>query len=196
MCSWCWGFTPVIETVREAYRPHLKIALVLGGLRSDALPQTPAQRDEILHHWHEVNERSGQPFHFENAMPQGFVYDTEPPSRAVIAAGSLDASLIFPMYKAIQAAFYAGGRDVTQAETLTEIAADLGLERTRFVQAFESETARAHTQAHFQQARQLGVRGFPTLILQHNDKLHLVTHGWQPLERIRAILDAQLGNGE
>lgn len=195
MCSWCWGFTPVIERVREAYRAHLKIALVLGGLRSDALPQTPAQRDEILHHWREVNERSGQPFRFENAMPQGFVYDTEPPSRAVIAAGSLDAALTFPMYKAIQAAFYAGGRDVTQAGALAEIADDLGLDRTRFVQAFESETARAQTQAHFQQARQLGVRGFPTLILQHSDKLHLVTHGWQPLERIRAILDAQLGNG-
>lgn len=192
MCSWCWGFTPVIEAVHEAYRPRLKIALVLGGLRSDTAPQTPVQRDEILHHWREVHTRSSQPFRFEGAMPEGFVYDTEPPSRAVLAAGSLDAEQTFPMYKAIQSAFYAEGRDVTQRDTLADLAAGLGFERDAFLRAFESEAMRSKTQAHFQQARQVGVRGFPTLILQQGDKLHLITHGWQPLAEIRAALDAKL----
>jgi putative protein-disulfide isomerase len=192
MCSWCWGFTPVIEAVRETYRPRLKIALVLGGLRSDTSPQTAVQREEILHHWHQVHERSGQPFRFEDAMPNGFVYDTEPSSRAVLAAGSLDAELIFPMYKTIQSAFYAEGRDVTHTEILADLAAGLGLDRTAFAQAFESEAIRSKTQAHFNHARQAGVRGFPTLILQQDKKLHLVTHGWQPLAKIRATLDARL----
>ncbi len=192
MCSWCWGFTPVIEAVREACRPRLKIALVLGGLRSDTAPQTPAQRDEILHHWRAVHARSGQPFRFEGAMPEGFVYDTEPPSRAVLAAGSLDAEQTFPMYKAIQSAFYAEGRDVTQTGILVDLATGLRLGRDAFLQAFESEAMRSKTQSHFQQARQVGVRGFPTLILQQGDKLHLITHGWQPLAEIRAALDARL----
>lgn len=194
MCSWCWGFTPVIEAVREAYSPRLKIALVLGGLRSDTAPQTPVQRSEILHHWREVNARSGQPFRFENAMPQGFVYDSEPPSRAVVVAGSIDAGLVFPMYKAIQSAFYAEGHDVTQAEILAGIAVNIGLDRNAFLQMFESEAARANTQSHFRQARQVGVRGFPTLILQHDEKLHLITHGWQPLAQVREILNARLNN--
>lgn len=192
MCSWCWGFTPVIEAVREAYRPRLKVALVLGGLRSDTSPQTAAQREEILHHWHQVHARSGQPFRFEDAMPDGFVYDTEPASRAVLAAGSLDAELIFPMYKTIQSAFYAEGRNVTQRDVLADLAAGLGLERDAFLQAFESEAMRSKAQAHFNHARQAGVRGFPTLILQQGDKLHLITHGWQPLAEIRAALDAKL----
>lgn len=192
MCSWCWGFTPVIEAVREAYRPRLKVALVLGGLRSDTSPQTAAQREEILHHWHQVHARSGQPFRFEDAMPDGFVYDTEPASRAVLAAGSLDAELIFPMYKTIQSAFYAEGRNVTQRDVLADLAAGLGFEREAFLQAFESEAMRSKAQAHFNHARQAGVRGFPTLILQQGDKLHLITHGWQPLAEIRAALDAKL----
>jgi len=33
MCSWCWGFSPVIETLRDEYRERMKTALVLGGLR-------------------------------------------------------------------------------------------------------------------------------------------------------------------
>jgi putative protein-disulfide isomerase len=193
MCSWCWGFSPVIEALREAYRPRLKISLVLGGLRADTAPQTPAQREDILHHWHQVHARTGQPFRFENAMPEGFVYDTEPPSRAVLAVGSLDAEKIFPMFKAIQSAFYVEGRDVTQAGTLADLATRLEVERGQFMQAFESEVVRSKTLAHFKHARQAGVRGFPTLILQQGQDLHPITHGWQPLADVRAALDAQLG---
>ncbi len=65
MCSWCWGFSPAIEAVRDAYRKRMKIALVLGGLRPGTTePMTPTTREEILHHWHAVHERTGQPFHF------------------------------------------------------------------------------------------------------------------------------------
>lgn len=193
MCSWCWGFSPVIEAVREAYRPRLKIALVLGGLRvGDTAPQSSAQREDILHHWHQVHERTGQPFCFENAMPEGFVYDTEPPSRAVLAVGGMNTEFIFPMFKAIQSAFYAEGRDVTQAKNLADLAAGLGVEPAQFLDSFESGEMRAKTLAHFKHARQVGVRGFPTLVLQQGDELHLITNGWQPFEEIRAALDALL----
>jgi putative protein-disulfide isomerase len=197
MCSWCWGFSPVIEAVRETYHPRVKIALVLGGLRpGETAPLTASRREEILHHWHQVHDRTGQPFRFEDAMPEGFVYDTEPPSRAVLAVGSIDADQIFPMFKAIQSAFYAEGRNVTQAETLVELAAGLGMERNTFLQKLDSDETRARTQAHFRHARQAGVRGFPTLILQQDQDLHLITHGWQPLADIRTALDSRLGEAE
>lgn len=192
MCSWCWGFTPVIETVRETYRDRLKIALVLGGLRHETAPMTAAGRDEILHHWHEVHARTGQPFRFEQALPQGFVYDTEPACRAVAVIGGIDPALTFPLFKAIQQAFYAEGLDVTQPGVLADLAAELGVDRDAFLQAFDSDAARAKTQAHFRQARQDGVRGFPALILQQDAQLHTICHGCQPLETVRAALDAGL----
>lgn len=186
MCSWCWGFSPVIESVRETYRPKLKFALVLGGLRpGETAPLTPAGREEILHHWHQVRERTGQPFRFEDALPEGFVYDTEPPSRAVVAMGGLAPDLIFPLFKAIQSAFYAEGRNVTSGSVLADLAAGLGVEREPFRQAFESDEARARTLAHFRQARQAGVRGFPALILQTGETLHQIANGCLPLEAVR-----------
>jgi len=193
MCSWCWGFSPVIETLRDEYRERMKIALVLGGLRpGETAPMTAANREEILHHWHQVHERTGQPFHFEDALPEGFVYDTEPASRAVAAIGGIEPALIFPLFRAIQSAFYAEGRDVTQADVLAELAAGLGVEAARFLSAFDSDEARARTQAHFRQARQAGVRGFPTLIVQRDAKLHPVSSGCQPLETVRAAIETCL----
>lgn len=193
MCSWCWGFSPVIESVRETFRPKLKIALVLGGLRpGETAPLTPSGREEILHHWQQVRERTGLPFRFEDALPEGFVYDTEPPSRAVVAMGGLAPDLIFPLFKSIQSAFYAEGRDVTSGPVLTELAAGLGVERETFRQAFESDAARSRTLAHFRQARQAGVRGFPSLILQTGEKLHQIANGCLPLETVCQEIDAHL----
>ena len=193
MCSWCWGFSPVIEAVREAYHERLKIALVLGGLRpGTTTPMTAAARDEILHHWHQVHERTGQPFRFDGALPQGFIYDTEPASRAVVAVGGLDPTKIFAMFKAIQTAFYAAGRDVTQTAVLAELAAGLGIDAAAFLQAFDSDAARARTQAHFSQARKAGARGFPTLILQRGEQIDRIADGCLPLETVRAELDRLL----
>ena len=189
MCSWCWGFSPVIETVRDEYRDRMKIALVLGGLRpAETAPLTAAGREDILHHWQQVHARTGQPFRFENALPDGFVYDTEPASRAVVTVGSLDSALIFPLFKAIQSAFYAEGRDVTQPRVLADLAAGLGVDAAAFLQAFDSDAARAKTQAHFRQARQAGVRGFPALILQQDSQLHSVGNGCLPLEVVREAI--------
>lgn len=189
MCSWCWGFSPVIETLRDDYRARMKIALVLGGLRHETAPMTATQREDILHHWRAVQARTGQPFRFDGALPQGFVYDTEPACRAVVTIGGIDPARIFPLFKAIQSAFYAGGRDVTQAGVLADLAAELGVDARTFLRDFDSDAARARTQAHFRQARQAGVRGFPTLIVQQDAQLDTVCNGCQPLDTVRAAIE-------
>jgi putative protein-disulfide isomerase len=193
MCSWCWGFTPALASLRTTYRDRLKIALVLGGLRpGEATPMTDAARADILHHWHQVHARTGQPFQFDGALPEGFIYDTEPASRAVVTVGGLHPALTFPMFQAIQSAFYTGGHDVTQTPVLADLAEQLGADRDSFLLAFQSDSARARTQAHFAQSRKAGVRGFPCLILQRGETLDRVVDGCLPLETVCAQLDRLL----
>lgn len=190
MCSWCWGFSPVIETLRDEYRERMKIALVLGGLRpGETAPMTATGREDILHHWHAVQARTGQPFRFDGALTEGFVYDTEPACRAVVTVGGIEPTQIFAMFKAIQTAFYAEGRDVTQAGVLADLAAGLGVDDRTFLRDFDSGTAHARTQAHFRQTRQAGVRGFPTLIVQRDTQLHPVCSGCLPLGTVRTEID-------
>lgn len=96
MCSWCWGFSPVIEAIRREYGSRFEVELLLGGLRPGTQhPMPSAQREQILHHWRAVQQQTAQPFRFEGAMPEGFVYDTEPASRAVIAVSLINREAIF-----------------------------------------------------------------------------------------------------
>jgi putative protein-disulfide isomerase len=115
MCSWCWGFSPVIDAIETTYRDCLTVTMVMGGLRpGTTAPMPPAQRAEILHHWQEVQRRTGQAFTFEGAMPDGFVYDTEPPCRALVAITAINPALTRAYFERVQAAFYMEGLDVTR----------------------------------------------------------------------------------
>lgn len=197
MCSWCWGFAPVISAIRETYSGRMKIALMLGGLRPGTTePMTPKSREEILHHWRDVHRMTGQPFVFEGAMPEGFVYDTEPPSRAVIAVAEINPEVIFPYFKSVQEAFYAHGQNVTQPDTLASLAERHRIERTAFLGLFDSDDIREKTQTHFQIARQSGVRGFPTVVLQSGTTGTLLTDGYRPFGELQPTIDHWLTQPE
>ncbi|WP_206454210.1 DsbA family protein [Aurantimonas marina] len=188
MCSWCWGFAPVIEAIAELY-PDLAIRLVLGGLRpfTDKRMDASAKAD-IRNHWEHVRDASGQPFDFSFFERDDFVYDTEPAARAVVAGRQLGPEKAIALEHRIARAFYAENRDVTDSETLADLAAELGFDRTAFQAAFAREDTRQETLGDFALSQHAGVTGFPTLIAgpQADGNYALVTAGFQPSEPVLA----------
>ncbi|SFW20999.1 DsbA family protein [Nitrosovibrio sp. Nv17] len=193
MCSWCWGFSPVVEAIRREYRDRLGMELLLGGLRPGTRHALPAaQREEILHHWHAVRQATGQPFQFEGALPPGFIYDTEPASRAVVAASLLHPGEVFAFFRSVQSAFYAAQRNVTDPAVLMQLAEEVGLDAQHFSRLLDSDTARDLTQDHFQRARQWGIQSFPTLVAQDGSDHAVLARGYLSFEALRPALDAWL----
>jgi putative protein-disulfide isomerase len=193
MCSWCWGFSPVITHIKETYGEQLKISLNLGGLRPGTTsPITSELRNEILHHWHEVHRLSGQAFRFEGAMPEGFIYDTEPPSRAVLSFAKQQPENTLAYFSAIQSAFYTEGVDVTQETVLTELTSPFAIDPQAFQMDFASEELRALTWEHFKRSRQAGVQGFPTLIWQQDKQIETLCRGYQPREKLKEVIEQHL----
>lgn len=189
MCSWCWGFSPVIEEIRNECGTLVKVELLLGGLRPGTKePMPSSQREEILHHWHNVERVTGQPFQFEGAMPEGFIYDTEPASRAVLAVSQIAPDLTFPFLKTVQTAFYAEQQNVTSPEVLAQLATNVGLDAQRFSQVFESDAVKKLTLAQFHKTRLWGVHGFPAVIGQSRADHTLLTNGYCSLEALRGKL--------
>lgn len=194
MCSWCYGFgKPLDELLRDPQdSAPLQLALVMGGLRpftTEAI--TPQRATELAGHWHHVEQASGQPFARspDTAIERpGFIYDTEPASRATVTVRSHWPKLVWRYFKAIQHAFYAQAQDVTDPAVLAAEAEKLGIAREEFAQAFASQAMRDATLADFEQTQQWGIRGFPALIAEHGDHLHLVSNGYQPIEGLRMAL--------
>lgn len=194
MCSWCWGFSPVIEHLNERFGAVAPVRLLMGGLRPyNTEPMADKDRAMIREHWEHVAQRTGQPFDFTFFDREEFTYDTEPASRAVVTAQALKPGSGLDMLKAVQQAFYAENRDVTDEDVLTEIAAEEGFATEAFVTALGSESARAATREGFVTSQNAGIRGFPTLLAGAPETGYtMVTHGYQPLEALAEPLEQWL----
>lgn len=189
MCSWCWGFAPVLESLAEqAAAAGVPLQLVLGGLRRDAVAIDAAARVRYLGYWQAVNASTGQLFNFVDGLPEGLVYDTEPACRALVTARSLDVNSVWPLTQLIQRAFYTKGEDVTRASVLVGLAERAGIPRIEFAAAFDSVEQREATLADFSWVQDLGISGFPTLLAERNGQLALLTNGYQPLEVLAPLL--------
>ena len=189
MCSWCWGFAPVVQAlVAQAQAQGVGADLVVGGLRQERVAMDQAGRERTLSYWHAVHDASGQPFNFDSGLPEGLVYDTEPACRALVAARSLDPQRVWPLVGLIQRGFYVDGRNVTMPPELVDLAEAAGIPRIEFADRFDSQAVRDATAADFDWARNLGIAGFPTLLGEHNGQLALLTNGFQPLDELSPLL--------
>lgn len=189
MCSWCWGFAPVVEALAEqAAAASVPLQIVVGGLRRDQVAVDAAARVRFLGYWQAVNASTGQLFDFERGLPEGLVYDTEPACRALVTARNLHAPSAWTLLKLIQEAFYTEGADVTQASVLVQLAEQAGIPRIEFAEAFDSQAMEEATAADFTWVQDLGISGFPTLLAERDGQLALLTNGYQPLEVLSPLL--------
>ncbi|MGF1467843.1 MAG: DsbA family protein [Sandaracinaceae bacterium] len=193
MCSWCWGFSPVVEALRERFDQEAPMSLVLGGLRPGAQePLDDKAKAMIRGHWEHVAEMTGQPFDHAFFEREGFRYNTEPACRAAVTVRALLPELAFPYLAELHHAFYAENRDITDREVLAELAVGLGIDKDRFERCFEGDEARAQAQRDFLLSRHLGVSGFPTLIAKRGKEYGVVTVGYRPRKHLEPALSAWL----
>ena len=195
MCSWCWGFSPAVAALRERTGEILPIRLVMGGLRPGTTDPMPEEaRRNLVGHWKEIHELTGQPFGEGLIGLDGFVYDTDPAARAVVLARRTSMDLAIDYLARVQAAFYAEGRDVTKNAVLVDLAGELGLDRDAFAAGLADETLKSETWRDYAVSQRAGVTGFPTLIVGPNadGTFAPVSRGYQDPQSVLAGVGAWL----
>lgn len=186
MCSWCWGFAPVIKSLVERHQKTLPIQIFMGGLRPGTTKaMTREAKDEIRDHWEHVHKKTGQEFNFDFFEREGFIYDTEPACRAVVTARSFHPGIALRLLERIHKAFYLEGRDTTDRDTLVALGGAEGIDVAAFAEKFDSKEAEMVTKIDFEIAKKVGVSCYPTLLAGCEEEgFGLVASGYQPLEKI------------
>jgi putative protein-disulfide isomerase len=195
MCSWCWGFAPVLERMREVY--DIPIRVVVGGLRPG--PEAEVLDDRLSktlgEHWEHVAEASGQPFdHSFLDRRDGWVYDTEVPAIAVVTMRELDDSAALDFHTHLQRSFYSAGVDITDREVYPELLAGFDVDPDKFTELFGSDEMKKRAWADFAESRSKGVAGFPSLLIREGDEWGIITRGYMPAERMLPALSDWLLN--
>ncbi len=191
MCSWCWGFSPVLDAVREHFGREYPVGLLLGGLRPGTTDRmSEAMKADIKGHWQHVHRATGQPFDLAFFDRKGYIYDTEPACRAVVAVRRLEPEGVFAYLKRVQEGFYASNRDVTAPEVLADIAAESGLDRGSFASCFQAEETIRETWRDFETSRRLGVAGFPCLLAGEEERgTEVIAAGYRTWEDVKKAIE-------
>jgi putative protein-disulfide isomerase len=195
MCSWCYGYSTVISQLATTHT----VQTIMGGLRGiETPPMTVEMRSKIQDHWKHVRDataNAGAPveFEFDDGIPEGFVYNTEPACRAVVIIQQWKPELALPFMAAVQKQFYGQGKDVTLASSLAAIADGFGMEAAAFLKRFDSAEMVAATREQFITTQQFGVRGFPALMIEKDGEWNPVSSGYTPLEVAQQNIAALVG---
>lgn len=195
MCSWCWGFAPVMGEIARRHAGRVRITTVLGALGRGDAPMRPEDRAAVRAHWEHVQERTGQRFDFSFFDRETFVYDTEPACRAVAVVRAQRGMLALSYLAAVQEAFYTRNRDVTQPSELQRLAEELGVDGAAFAEAFAAPEMRAAVAQEFAEVARLGVTGYPTLLGLADGRATVLSLGCQPAEEVETALEALLAAG-
>ena len=195
MCSWCWGFAPVLERMTEVY--DIPIRVVVGGLR----PGTDGQELDdgvaamLAHHWEQVAHASGQPFdHSFLERRDGWVYDTEIPAIGVATMREQNPKDTLRFHTRLQRAFYAEGIDITDRSAYPALLVGFDVDEDKFIELLASDEMRTRAWQDFAEARSYGATGFPTLIVRDVEEYGVITRGYVPADQLLPMLSEWLLN--
>lgn len=202
LCGWCYGTSPAIIKLQNDFAGRLDVSVLCGGMvvGGDAGPIGETW-DYLRQSLDEVEAVTGVQFgdDFRALGDAGtYRYDSEPPSRAIVAFRQLtqDPAGTVGFAHAVQQALFRDGHDLNEAATYAPLLAPFGVDAAEFERRWAApETAQA-AQQEFAAVARIGVQGFPTAVMRIGEQGYVLARGYQPYEQLRAGLEQLLRETE
>jgi len=183
LCGWCYGFSPVIKQIYKKFRSKLDFEVISGGMvvgdRIGPIGEVAAYISEA---YKVVENRTGVEFgkNFLKGLEEGsMIFSSIPPSQALTAFKHMRANDAVLMAHEIQKAIYFNGNAPVNPNTYFELAKKFDLNLVEYENLLQSEEIAKATQNEFQKSAELGVSGFPTVFIGHNDEVIPISRGYQ-----------------
>ena len=189
MCSWCWGFAPVIQQIHENYSSQLDLRIVLTPFRIENNQVMDKKlRSYVLDQWHKVHASTGQEFDFNFTVKENFIYNTLLACKVIktFALQYPKNELLF--LHAVQKAFYRQNIDITDEANLIEIASNYKINLNRFKNDLYSDQIKKALDEDFKFCQQSGINSYPTLLLEKQTEMTILANGYVPYPKLEIEL--------
>jgi len=174
MCSWCYGFKPVLERLKNQLKDNIQIKYCLGGLAEDTEITMPeSMQASIQSNWKRIEETiPGITFNYkfwEVCTPKRSTYSS---CRAVIAAKKQHQDYEHKMIDAIQQAYYVEARNPSEYNVLYQLANETGLNQHLFISDIHSNEVNNTLMNQILFSREMGAESLPSLFVFSNNKIY------------------------
>jgi putative protein-disulfide isomerase len=211
-CGWCYGFSPVIRKIFEEYQgsagqpaadePRVRLAfeVLSGGM---VMPERPQPIGVIAPYiqkaYKTVEDHTGIKFgqdwlwHIFHPEESDWYPSSEKPAIALCVFKDYHHDLAIPFAADLQYALHEEGRDLTDDEAYRHLLVKYGIPEPEFYEKLHSAEYKAKAYEEFALVKELGITGFPTVLLQVSDsRAYLLSRGYTDFETLRATIEQTL----
>lgn len=163
ICSSCWGIEPQLRKMKLEYGDQIEVEYRMGGLLPDWSYNSGgiSKPSDVAHHWDEVSLHYDMPIDgdvwLEDPLDSSY-----PPSIAFKAAQQQDEKKALDFLRTIREMVFLKKTNITKWKALEEAAAIAGLNVDQFEEDYKNG-AKKWFEEDLLLARQMGVRGFPSM---------------------------------
>ena len=195
-CGWCYGFSPVVKKITEAYKEFLLIDVYSGGMMiGDEVMPIEKIGPYIQGAYKRVEELTGIKFgedflwHINNPDKSDWVMNSEKPAIALCIFKEYYPEQQLAFAADLQYALNYDGRDLDDDEAYRHLLIKYNIPENEFYLKLKTEKYKEEAYYEFAICKQLQVKGFPCLMLQVSDsKFYLLTNGYSDFETVNERL--------
>ncbi len=198
LCGWCYGFSEVVTQLYADYQGWYDFEVLSGGMvpveYKNHLKDMASYIQEEYQH---VEARTGVKFGeaFLNKIFKPSESDWQPtslaPATAMVVIKELKPEQQIAGVKMIQKMVFQQAIDLDIAESYRALTEELGLDYRLFAEHFDSFATKEKAKYEFALVKQLRVTGFPTLLLQTDERyLYLLSRGFSDYASVTQVLNS------
>lgn len=197
ICSHCWALEPELRKFIYLYGQYFHVKTIMGGL----LPQWSGFADvkngihgpaDVTEHWQEVGRNSRMPIDgtvwlndpLHSSFPPSLVYEVIKHEHPPYAEEFL---------RNLRKQLFVFNENIAKEEVLIRLVNELGLNGMEVVNKAMGSDGEIWLQEDFKLKEQMGVRGFPTIILLDHENRGMKLVGQRRSEDYAAALEKLIG---
>lgn len=180
ICSSCWAIEPQLRKMKLEYGHEIDVDYRMGGLLPDWSYSSGGINSpvDVAHHWDEVSAHYDMPIDGDVWLDDP-LDSSYPPSIAFKAAQMQDPEKAIVFMRKLREKLFLEKQNITRLEVMAEAANYARLDEVQFKEDYQ-KNAEAEFKDDLQLAKQMGVRGFPTLFFTDGNGKTEVVYGSRP----------------
>ncbi|QHS62845.1 DsbA family protein [Chitinophaga agri] len=192
LCGWCYGFTPVITSLREQLGPNVDFEILSGGMFLSANRRPAAAMYNYIKQAHTQVEATtgikfGEPF-LEEYLHTDDIMDSEKPAIALTIFKQYLPEKALAFAHDMQLALNYDGKSLNEDATYRELITKYQLPVDEFLAKMKEDASRYDTVQEFNQVEQWGITGFPAAIFDDGKEYFLIAKGYTPLDKLQEVI--------
>ncbi len=197
LCGWCFGFKQNIMRLHDEYASSFTFEVLSGNMVPVENKQhIGVMASYIAGAYKRVEEMTGCKFgerylhHIFNPHESELELSSEMPGLALTSLKQLKPELAFDFASALQNKMMVDGKDLSSDAVYFELANEFQIDPISFVESLHTEDIRDLAHAEFAMVKQLGITGFPCVLVQTDErKLYMVARGYTHYDDLKLRVD-------